>query len=373
MPDRRKRITLHKDWRGHPQYKEVSKILSSLPPEELTRLLYANEPDAEYYERRQLLEAECIAAGIPIDTVNYYWYKSEMFSINAKNPRPTKEDMLQEFSEIIESKSPYRFKTPKSVKGNMRIKEGPLSEPHLFFLPLTDIHIDKFHDPAQNQYERLFDGIHGILQKISGYNIDQIVIWISSDFLNSEGSSRRTTAGTEQVNSMPWYKAYPYAIKFYTQLIDLLMIKAPVHCIYIRDNHSEATGFYLADALSRWYRKTKHVTFDLGVEYRKAYKYHDVLLGSAHGHGPKKQKFCQLLAAEYYELWGKTKFRYMNIGHEHRHYSEDYPGCRLRVLSSPSEPDNWHDMKGFTGNMVSIQGLLYSSADGTEAVIPHNF
>lgn len=296
-----------------------------------------------------------------------------MFSINARNGQPTKESLLKEFSEIIEKQAPTKFAAPKATKYSGRSKAEPLTHPHLFFLPLTDLHIDKFHDPAQSQHDRLFEGIMGILQKTSGYNVEKFMIWISSDCLNSEGSSRRTTAGTEQVNSMPWYKAYPYAIKFYTALIDLLLIRAPVHCVYIRDNHSEATGFYLADALSRWYRRSRHVTFDLGVEYRKAFKYHDVLLGSAHGHGPKKQKFCQLLAAEYAQLWGQTKYRYMNIGHEHRHYSEDYPGCRLRVLSSPSEPDDWHDMKGFTGNIVGIQGFLYSSVDGTEAVIPHNF
>lgn len=69
---KRRRVSLHRDWHGHPQYKDVAKRLNQMPPEELAALLYRDSPDADFYERRQLLEKECIAAGIPIDTVNYY-------------------------------------------------------------------------------------------------------------------------------------------------------------------------------------------------------------------------------------------------------------------------------------------------------------
>ena len=213
------RFMVHPSWKGHHNEKEVRELIRKLSPESLSALLLKDDdPDDATIK---LLELECKAAGIPLETVNYFWFKTEedgrgySFSINAKNPQPTREEIYKRFNQIIEDSAPTRFKTPRAVKANHRSTPNPLAHPHLFFLPLTDLHIDKFHDPPQNQYERIFEGVKGILQKTAGYNIEKFVIWISSDCLNSEGSSRRTTNGTEQVNSMPWYEAYPYAFNFY--------------------------------------------------------------------------------------------------------------------------------------------------------------
>src|SRR5690625_7381072 len=53
-----------------------------------------------------LLEQECTAAGVPIEDVSHYWYKSEMFSIFAKNRSKSYEQVRDEIIAEMKGYSP---------------------------------------------------------------------------------------------------------------------------------------------------------------------------------------------------------------------------------------------------------------------------
>lgn len=363
------RWQVHDEWKGHANESRVRKLLRSLSPDSLSTLLLNEDP--EEGERSVLLEAECKAAGIDIETVKYYWYKSERFSINANNPQPTRQQILDEFLEIVSNQAPKRFSAPRSVKSGHRSGGNPSTDPHLLLLGLTDLHVDKF--PLVDMYQRIHDALVGILQYTAGFNIEKAVIIIGSDALNSEGATKKTLKGTPADNAIPWHEAFPLAIKMYQHVIDTLLSRVPVDGICLIGNHDTSSSLYLGHCIDAHYKRTSHVTIDTEYKYRKAFRYGCNLIGLAHGHGPRKQKFTQLLAAEYPRLWGETTHRYMNIGHFHADYSEKLVGCNLRVMPSPSTMDDWSNLMGYTSEMTCMQALLYNKNRGGEVVIPYSF
>ncbi len=60
----------------------------------------------DYRARKSLLAEECEAAGIPLKKVNYYWYKSEKFSINADNETVSYEEIKDTLISQMDKHSP---------------------------------------------------------------------------------------------------------------------------------------------------------------------------------------------------------------------------------------------------------------------------
>jgi hypothetical protein len=90
---------------------------------------------SEYREKKKEHEAlleECRVNGIPIDSVNYYWYKSEKFSLNVKN-NVNLDDVL---AGILREMVKYAPKYPK-------IDYKTSSDYHLLVIDPADIHINK--------------------------------------------------------------------------------------------------------------------------------------------------------------------------------------------------------------------------------------
>ena len=52
-------------------------------------------------ENRKLLEKECEEAGIDVNSVHHYWYKSKRFSIFAKPNEFSRDEFLKSIEELI--------------------------------------------------------------------------------------------------------------------------------------------------------------------------------------------------------------------------------------------------------------------------------
>ena len=82
-------------------------------------------------EQKALLEKECKEAGIDVNSVSHYWYKSKKFSIFAKPLELSKKDFLNSIENLISKYSP---KYPS-------IDYPKLKEGHLLVINPADIHI----------------------------------------------------------------------------------------------------------------------------------------------------------------------------------------------------------------------------------------
>lgn len=325
----------------------------------------------DYRERNKALSEECERAGLPIDEVNIYWYKSKMWSIQGKKNRVSFETIRKDLIKELDAYSP-KFK---------KIKREKSKDAHLLVLDPADVHLGKFASAfeAGKQYDhniavqRVMEGVQGIINKSSGYNIDKILFIAGNDILHIDDPKRRsTTSGTTQDVSCMWYDSFLFAKDLYVDVIETLLPMADIHFLYCPSNHDYMSGFMLADTIRSWFRKHPNMTFDVSIKHRKYFKYFDNLIGATHGDGGKNADLPLSMAEEVPKLWGDSKWRYIYTHHQHHKVSKDYHTVTVESVRSPSGTDSWHHRNQYLSKK-SIEGFIHHKTDGQVARFNHYF
>jgi hypothetical protein len=324
----------------------------------------------EHRTKHQALIDECEISGIPVDSVKYYWYKSEKFSMNVGNNTNIR-DVLNSILVDIKQHSPSYPKI-KYAKTN--------KESHLLVIDPADIHINKLSSSFETgdeynhkiAFKRVIDGVSGLLSKSNGFGIEKILLVIGNDILHVDTPRNTTTSGTGQDVSLMWFDAFKMAQKLLTEVIETLVQVAPVHVQYDPSNHDYTNGFFLAQTLEAWFNKSKDITFDISPSHRKYFKYGANLIGTTHGDGAKEQDLPLLMAHESKD-WGLCKHKYIYTHHIHHKKSKDYMGVTVESLRSPSGTDSWHHRNGYQHAPKAVEGFLHHPEHGQIARFVHYF
>jgi hypothetical protein len=341
--------------------------------EEVRQLVvgYYNK-EFQKHENPALAEA-CEERGVDINSVGIAWKKDKEWSIQFK---PTKinvsfEDMMRDHLELIKE---HNFEYEPIVR-------KPLKHPHLLVIDPADVHIGKLASSFETGEEynnqiavqRVKDGVEGILNKASGFEIDKILFVAGNDILHIDTPKRTTTSGTPQDTDDMWYNNFLIAKKLYIHVIDTLLKVADVHFVFNPSNHDYQSGFFLADSISSWYSNNKNITFDTSIAHRKYFSYFNNLIGTTHGDGAKPQDLPLLMAQEAQKEWSKCKHRYVYIHHIHHKTSKDYIGVTVEALRSPSGTDSWHHRNGYQHAPKAVEGFVHSKEHGQIARFTHLF
>lgn len=322
-------------------------------------------------ERNNLLKDEAGAAGIDLKDIKHYWYKSEKFSMFAKNSSKTYEELRDE---IIADMDGYSPKYPK-------IKRKPSKDGHLLVLDIADLHIGKLCSEFETgegynhviAIQRAKDGVQGILDKSSGFNIDKIVFVIGNDVLHVDTPKNTTTGSTSQDVSCMWYDSFQMARKLYVDIIEQLMQVADVKVIYNPSNHDYMSGFMLSDSIKSWFRLSKNVEFDASISHRKYFTYGKNLIGTTHGDGAKQINLPQLMSIEAKKDWANCEHYYWYTHHIHHKTSKDYMNVTVESLRSPSGTDSWHHRNGYQHSPKAVEGFIHHKEQGQVARLNHIF
>lgn len=324
-------------------------------------------------DRHAAVKEYCEENGIPFENVNYYWDKSERFSLNVKGDKaPT---YFEVRDQIISEMKAYAPTYPKIFRPTNLDSEG-----HLLTIDPADIHIGKlataFETGADYNSEiavqRVMEGVEVLLIRASGYSVDKIVLIIGNDVLHIDSPKRTTTGGTPQDTDGMWYESFLKAKKLYISVIERLVNIADVHVIFNPSNHDYMSGFFLADSISSWFSKHSNVTFDASIAHRKYFVYGNNLIGSTHGDGAKEGDLPLLMAHESKD-WSSCKHKYFYTHHLHHNKSKDYMGVNVTILRSPSEADAWHAKSGYIHAPKAIEAFVHHRTLGRVATLTHIF
>jgi len=338
-----------------------------------TKRLRLKDDEFEVIQNYRRIKEESKAAGINPDDVKHGWLKTKEASLFFKNPGFKQIEKTAFAKDLIKSVKEHAPKYPK-IKRN-KVKDG-----HLLVIDPADVHIGKLCSALETGEEynsniaiqRVREGVQGILDKSSGFNIDMINFIGGNDILHIDTPKRVTTSGTPQDTDGMWYENFLDAKRIYVEVLEMLLTVADVHFTFNPSNHDYMTGFFLADVIKTHFRNCKNITFDCSIKHRKYFQYHNNLIGSTHGDGAKNQDLPLLMATEYPIGWSDTKFRYVYTHHVHHKTSKDYIGVTVESLRSPSGTDSWHDRNGYTSKKA-IEGFIHSKNNGQVARLTHYF
>lgn len=329
------------------------------------------EVEWELVQKYRGVAKECEAAGIPPESVNHGWYKGEHWSLHFKTQE---KDYFEIRESIIAEMKAYAPTYPTLYY--------PFNtDGHLLVIDPADIHIGKLVSSIETGEEyndqiavkRVTEGVDGIINKVQGFGIDQILLVIGNDILHIDNPKSQTTSGTQQDSSLMWYDAFLVAKRLYISVIERLMQIAPVHVQYDPSNHDYTNGFFLADSIGSWFGNSESVTFNISPAHRKYYTYGKNIIGTTHGDGAKETDLALLMAHESAENWPKCPHRYFYIHHIHHKKSKDYMSVCVEALRSPSGTDSWHHRNGYQHAPKAIEGYLHHKEHGQIARLTHLF
>jgi UDP-2,3-diacylglucosamine pyrophosphatase LpxH len=329
--------------------------------------------EAEIIYKYRRIKEEAEKEGLDPKSVHSGWIKNKNASLYFKNT-----NIKSEFNKL----SKQLIKEAKEYSPIYPVLERQkYSDSHLFFLCPSDLHIGKLCRSfvSGNEYNtqeaviRCLEGVKGCIRKASGFNIDKIVFLLSGDLLHIDNLEGTTTKGTKQDVDGHLSDHFLIAKRLIIDVIKTLVQLADVHVMYTPGNHDNVVGFLIAQILQVHFRNNKNTSWDISLQMRKYYKYHNNLLASTHGDRVKMDLLPMLMADEC-KQWSATKYRYMFTQHIHHKVSKDYPGLSIESLRSPSEADAWHHKAGYqSSNNKAIEGFLFHKSYGQIARITHLF
>lgn len=340
---------------------------------------------------------ECKDAGFSVDDVNYFWYKSENFSINFSSARKTNDELKSEFLNEIQSIKSDILITSESIDWNNiyatknvinsdKLNDNPTGK--LFVPSIFDLHIGKLAWGAETREDysseiairRFKTAIDDLISKTASYKPEQILFPIGNDLFNSDRSTPfpQTTNGTPQQDDVRWQKLFRLGKTLIIEAITKLSIIAPVHVVTVFSNHDHERVFYLGEVIDAVFDGNDRITVDNSPLTRKYYKWGRCLLGLAHGHNESPERLPLLMAQEEPKLWSDTVYREWLLGHLHHkkkyltQQTRDYNGVMVTYLSSLSSADAWHYNKAYTGSIKGAEAFVYDKIEGLVGTAVHN-
>lgn len=315
-----------------------------------------------YRNEKTVLSEECKGAGIDIESVKHWWYKSKRISAFVK---PTGKTLQELKEELLKDLSKYSPKFPA-------IKRVKYKDSYCLVIDPADIHIGKLASAYETgedynneiAVKRVNQGIEKILSYVQCFPLDKIVLIIGNDILHTDNAKRTTTSGTPQDTDGQWYDNFIIAKNLYIGIIDKLVNIADLHIIHNVSNHDYMAGWYLAETIKTYYRNCKNISFDTNMRHRKAYRYHSNLIGTTHGDGAKTNDLPLLMAQEFKKEWAETQHRYIYVHHVHHKNSKEMIGVTVESVRSPSGNDGWHHRNGYQYAAQAIEAYLHCKVNG---------
>lgn len=165
---------------------------------------------------------------------------------------------------------------------------------------------------------------------------EMAIINIQGDFLHTDGKLPVTPASKHVLDADTRYpKIRRAAIRIIRQMVSLALERhSRVHLVIAEGNHDEEGAGWLSDLFAVHYEDDSRVTVNDSVLPFYCIQFGDCMIGVHHGHKVKNEQLPLLFAAQYAEIWGRTKRREIHCGHRHHRDEKEYNG--VTVVQHPT-------------------------------------
>jgi hypothetical protein len=140
-----------------------------------------------------------------------------------------------------------------------------------------------------------------------------------SDLLHWDGFDAVTPASKHLLDADTRFpKLVRVAIRVLRQVIEMLLAKHEyLHIIMADANHDPVSQVWLREWIAVLYENNPRVTVDTSPSPYNAYEFGKVAIFTHHGHKRKVTNVSEVFAAQFREMFGRTKYAYAHTGHLH--------------------------------------------------------
>lgn len=167
---------------------------------------------------------------------------------------------------------------------------------------------------AENMIIRWFE--QAIMQSP---NAETAVFAQLSDFLHTDSIEALTPASKNVLDvDSRFHKVVRTAIRILRTVIDMLLAKHKrVHIVMADANHDPVSQIWMREWFSALYENEPRITVDRSPSPYNAYEFGKTALFFHHGHKRRVTNVSEVFAAQFREMFGRTKYAYAHTGHLH--------------------------------------------------------
>jgi len=299
-------------------------------------------------------------------------YKFE-FALERRHPAET-EAFADKLLEQVADEAPiYRANIQQPKTGN------------LMRLHIPDLHVGKEGYQADwspdSVRERVFRVLDEFVALAEQHGVDRISWPLGHDILQVDrtfeqgragggGTLSTTSSGTPVTSAMPWIEQFLLGCDLAEQIARRLLEVAPLDINVVPGNHSEQSEIAIGRVMIAEFRNSPDVRVNLDSSRDKYYEWGVNGFMDTHGDTVSFKKLAMAFATSNGELWGKSKWREVNVGHKHVTKkrpvgirSNETGGCCVYISPSLSPQDEWHAKYHYHG-MPGAQAFMYHKERG---------
>lgn len=200
-------------------------------------------------------------------------------------------------------------------------------------------------------------------------NAAECVVTNLGDFWHAEDDAQRTPKSGHKLDvDGRSGKVGRVGLAILRSLIDTALTKhARVRFRSIPGNHDPHSSFWLPELMRATYANDSRVTVEDGFNPYQRDVFGANLLGWAHGDGAKLDALGEIMATDWPEDWGRTRFRYWNTGHVHHWSEKELRGCVVTTHRTLAGRDAWHHHSGYRSGRA-LKALAYHREWGLDSV-----
>ncbi len=180
------------------------------------------------------------------------------------------------------------------------------------------------------------------------------------DYSHSDNMQNRTARSGHPLDvSDVWPKVQESILRVTLRIVDRALEKHEfVDVMVMIGNHDDQSAMMLSLALTVIYRNNPRVRIDEGYNVFRYLEFGKCLIGAHHGHTAKKQDLAGIMAVDRAEAWGRTKHRYIYVGHFHHEWKTESMGVIIEGFRTMAGPDNYTHSAGYRSGRSMVCDVL---------------
>ena len=180
----------------------------------------------------------------------------------------------------------------------------------------------------------------------------QAILSQLGDLLHYDGLSAVTpTSGHILDADGRFTKMVEVAVRVIRRIVAMLLAKHDrVHLVMAEGNHDMASSVWLRTMFKALYELEPRITVDDSALPYYAFEFGSVMQIFHHSHLKKNDQLPLLVAAQFPEMWGRTKYRYIHTGNLHHHWEKEFSGVTVIQHQTLAARDAYAARGGWIAN-----------------------
>jgi hypothetical protein len=203
---------------------------------------------------------------------------------------------------------------------------------------------------------------------------DTAIIINGGDMMHADSDNNETPRSKHKLDTdSRHYKTIDTVIQMSINMIEMAARKHK-RVVYraLRGNHDEHSHTNITFALYYHYQNNPNIIIEKNPCDFFVYEFGKTMIAAHHGDKAKPQNLVLHAADEWPEMWGRTRYRYYYIGHQHHKQFHDIGGMSVEMLRASTKKDSYSHSHAYCGRS-ELRAITYHREHGESGRVVVNY